>query len=86
MTLLEKRMVAVNVELKPAETLVPYDPVILEDRGGLKHIRKADVTIESPHAVLNSDARLSEDGTHVHVQSWWYNALIARYNHEHLKG
>ena len=86
MTLLEKRMVAVNVEIKPQDTLGPYDPVILENKGGLMYIRKADVQIESPHAVLNSDAKLSDDHSQIYVQSWWYTSLKARYNAEHLKG
>lgn len=80
MSLIEKRMIAVHI--KPAEELRAFDPVMLEDIGGRMRIRKADPAIEHPHAILNSDHKIDADGMIV-VPSWWYKALVSRFNAEH---
>lgn len=81
MTLHEKKMTAIRLEITPPETLKAFDPVILENRGGMFILRKADLVKETPHAILNSDAQI--DGDKIYVPSWWHQALVNRYNAEH---
>lgn len=85
MTLVEKRMRAVDIQ-PASEPLKPGDAIILENVGGLFQLRRANVDIETPHAILNSDCTYSEDGTELHVPSWWFTALVKRYNAEHAHG
>lgn len=84
MTMIEKRLIGVKVEIKEGQSLLAFDPVMLENRGGLFLIRKADLKTETPHAILNSDCEI-RNGT-IYVPAWWHKALMMRYEAEHNHG
>ena len=79
----EKRMIAVHLDKTHEQSpLKAYDPIMLENVGGRMFIRKADPMTETPHAILNSDFSIDADGM-ILIPSWWYAALVKRYNAEH---
>ncbi len=89
MTIVEKRMrtfkLAHETDFSPTnEPPKAYDPVVLDNVGGEFRLRKADPMREQPHAILNADMQISEDGREIYVPAWWFDALIKRYNQEHL--